>query len=56
MLYEVITVDNEYYYLMTLGAIAEELKYRKVTDANVILGAGLPLTRFGIEKARNNFV
>ena len=44
-------VDNEDYYLMTLGAIAEELKYRKVTEANVILGAGLPLTRFGIEKA-----
>lgn len=44
-------VANEYYYLMTLGAIAEELKYRKVTEANIILGAGLPLTRFGIEKA-----
>lgn len=44
-------VDNEDYYLMTLGAIAEELEYRKVTEANVILGVGLPLTRFGIEKA-----
>lgn len=45
-----IKTTNEDYYLMTLGAIGEELKYRRVTEANVLLGAGLPLTRFGAEK------
>lgn len=43
------TGDNDYY-LLTLGAIAEELKYKGVSTANVIIGAGLPLTRVGAEK------
>lgn len=43
-------VKNPTYYLLTLGAIAEELKYYNRTEANLIIGAGLPLTRFGAEK------
>ena len=43
-------VKTPTYYLLTLGAIAEELKYYNRTEANLIIGAGLPLTRFGAEK------
>ena len=43
-------VDNNDFYLLTLAAIAKELKNRNLTDANVYLAVGLPLTRFGEEK------
>lgn len=42
--------DNENNYILTLIAIAEELKYRGVTEAHVYLSAGLPLTKFGTQK------
>ena len=38
------------YYVMTLGAIAEEMKRRGMRAACVTLAAGLPLTRIGAEK------
>lgn len=41
---------DENYYIMTLGAIAEELKFRSETQASIVIAAGLPLTRFGAEK------
>lgn len=43
-------VDNNDFYLLTLAAIAKELKNRNLTVANVYLAVGLPLTRFGEEK------
>lgn len=43
-------VANDNYYLLTMAAIAEELKLCGRTKANVILAVGLPLTRFGAEK------
>lgn len=43
-------VSDERYYLLTLAAIAKELKQRKKRKASVYLSAGLPLTRFGAEK------
>lgn len=43
--------SNEEYYVLTLAAIAEELKNRKMPVANVHLAAGLPLTTFGKEKS-----
>ena len=43
-------VDNNDFYLLTLAAIAKELKNRNLTDVNVYLAVGLPLTRFGEEK------
>ena len=36
--------DDEDYYVLTLAAIARELKREKITDAEVIIAAGLPLT------------
>ena len=41
-------------YLLTLAAVAKELKKRGLSDAKVFLAVGLPLTRFGAE--RNNFI
>jgi len=38
------------YYILTLAGIAEELKIRGKRQANILLGAGLPLTRVGAEK------
>jgi len=38
------------YYILTLAGIAEELKIRGKQQANILLGAGLPLTRVGAEK------
>lgn len=42
--------DDEDYYVLTLAAIARELKREKITDAEVIIAAGLPLTWFGAQK------
>lgn len=42
---------NDTYYLLTMAAIAQELKYRKIGGkAGIILAAGLPLASFGREK------
>ena len=43
-------VCNENYYLLTLAAIARELKARGLKDAHVVLAVGLPIGRFGAEK------
>ena len=37
-------IKDEDYYLLTLVAIAEELKDKGLTEADVIIAAGLPLT------------
>ena len=43
-------VSNENYYLLTLAAVAKELKYRDKREAHVVLAVGLPIGRFGAEK------
>lgn len=44
-------VEDEDFYLLSLVAIAKELENRGcMTEANVYLAVGLPLTRFGEEK------
>ena len=44
---------NDSYYLLTLAAIAKELEYRNMSSqADIVLGAGLPLTSFGRENKR----
>lgn len=42
--------ENDNYYLLTLAAIAKELKKRGKHQAKVFIAAGLPLSRFGDEK------
>lgn len=43
-------VTDENYYMLTLAAMAKELKIRNRKTAHVLLAVGLPLTRFGDEK------
>ncbi|MFQ9442171.1 MAG: hypothetical protein ACLR1A_04290 [Eubacterium ventriosum] len=43
-------VTDESFYLLTLAAMAKELKIRGKNSADVFLSVGLPLTRFGAEK------
>lgn len=44
-------VENDDFYYLTLAAIAKELESRgEMTEADIYLAAGLPLTRFGEEK------
>lgn len=43
--------EDDSFYLLTLAAVAKELKRRGMTEAKVFLAVGLPLTRFGSEKA-----
>ena len=43
-------VTDENYYMLTLAAVAKELKIRGRKTARVLLAVGLPLTRFGDEK------
>lgn len=44
---------NDNYYLLTMAAIAQELKYRKApARARIVLAAGLPLAGFGREKQK----
>jgi len=43
--------EDESFYLLTLAAVAKELKRRGLWEARVFLAVGLPLTRFGSEKA-----
>ena len=44
-------VEDKDYFLLTLAAIAKEMDYCGLTDAEVCIAAGLPFTRFGQEKA-----
>lgn len=43
-------VENDNFYILTLAAMAKELRRRDINNANVLLSVGLPLTRFGAEK------
>lgn len=43
-------VCNDNYYLLTLAAVAKELKYRGLKEAHIVLAVGLPIGRFGAEK------
>lgn len=43
-------VADDNYYLLTLAAIAKELKNRKKQKADIILAVGIPLTKFAKEK------
>lgn len=43
--------EDESFYLLTLAAVAKELKRRGLWEARVFLAVGLPLTRFGSEKS-----
>lgn len=43
-------VEDEDYFLLTLAAIAKEMDYYQLSDADVSIAAGLPFTRFGQEK------
>ena len=47
-------VENDNFYLLTLAAVAKELKQRGMKNTDVLLSVGLPLTRFGAEK--NDFI
>lgn len=42
--------ENEDYYLLTLAALAKELKYRNKTCAGVKMGVALPPRRFQLQK------
>ena len=42
--------ENEDYYILTLAALAKEIKARKLTSANVMMGAALPPRRFQSQK------
>ena len=42
-------VEDDSFYLLTLAAVAKELKRRGLAEAKVFLAVGLPLTRFGAE-------
>ena len=39
-------VEDDSFYLLTLAAVAKELKRRGLAEAKVFLAVGLPLTRF----------
>ena len=43
-------ISNDDYYLLTMAAIAKELKVKDKHEARVVLAVGLPATRFGVEK------
>lgn len=42
--------EDEKVYILTLIAIAEELKLKGITEAHIYLSAGLPLSKFGVQK------
>ena len=42
--------ENENYYLLTLAALAQEMRCRGLTDASVKMGAALPPRRFQQQK------
>lgn len=41
---------NEDYYILSLAAIAEEMKLVGIYDAEIVLAVGVPLMRYGAEK------
>lgn len=43
LVYQGNKTESEDFYILTLAALAEELKFRGLHEANVILAAGLPL-------------
>ena len=43
--------EDDSFLILTYAAVAKELKKRGKTNAEVLLAVGLPLTRFGSEKA-----
>ena len=43
-------VCNDNYYLLTLAAVAKELKLRGLKEAHIVFAVGLPIGRFGAEK------
>ena len=43
--------EDESFLILTYASIAKELRRRGKTEADVFLAVGLPLTRFGSEKA-----
>lgn len=56
-------VENENFYLLTLVAMAKEMKSRGLKEADIALAVGLPLTRFSAERkpfieylSKNEFV
>ena len=56
-------VENENFYLLTLVAMAKEMKSRGIKEADIALAVGLPLTRFSAERkpfieylSKNEFV
>lgn len=42
--------ENENYYLLTLAALAQEMRFRGLTDASVKMGAALPPEDFSSRK------
>lgn len=42
--------SNDDYYILTLAAIAKELKHMGRKEAKILIAAGLPATRYGAEK------
>lgn len=44
-------VEDDNYYILTLAAIAKELKLKGKRSGTLLLAVGLPLTRFGAEKS-----
>ena len=44
-------VKDDDYYVLTLAAIAKELKTENITEAHVVIAAGLPLTWTSGQKA-----
>lgn len=45
-------MEDDNYYLLTLAAIAKELKLKGKRNGTLLLAVGLPLTRFGAEKSK----
>lgn len=43
-------VENDNFYLLTLVAVAKELRNRGKSEADIVLAVGLPLTRFSAER------
>ena len=44
--------ENDNYYILTLAAIAKELKIRGIKSGRIVLAVGLPIGRFASEKSK----
>ena len=53
LVYQGNKTDSEDFYILTLAALAEELKFRGLHETNVILAVGLPLA--WMKNLRNPF-